>query len=223
MNAPLLFAASSGDLEVRRAGGKVRLAGRFPYNEAAVLSDGGRSGGPPRKEKIAPGAFNFRIEAPDADIHLLVGHSFDHPLASKLTNTLRFRDTRDALLFDAEITREMQETTWVRDILATIGAGLAVGLSPGFRLPPPRAVKPEDAEEIEQEADDGTIDEDGNPRRGAIIRTVRQALLFEMSVVTRPAYQNATVELRNWNLSREEAPDAGLHRVLNRWSQFRWR
>jgi len=99
-----------------------------------------------------------------------------------------------------------------------IGAGLAVGLSPGFRIPPARAVP--DAEEVEEEPDDGSLDEDGNPRRGAIIRTVLSALLYELSVVTRPAYPEAQVEARNWQADQEAnlplVPDATLRRALNR-------
>ena len=69
-----------GGLEVRREpDGSVKLAGRFPYGKTAVLSDGGRRGRP-RKERFAPRAFQFRVDDPEAEIHLLSGHSFDKPL-----------------------------------------------------------------------------------------------------------------------------------------------
>jgi len=209
----MLWGVTGGGLELRRAGdGSVQLSGRFPYGKPAVLSDGGRTGRP-KKEVIAPGAFSYRVEMPTEDIHLLVGHSYDHPLASKATNTLSLRDTAAALLFTAVITREMQQVSWVADILTAIAAGLAVGISPGFRIPPERAVP--DAEEIEEE--------DDNPENGehrAIIRTIKSALLYELSVVTRPAYPEAQVELRDWTLAARmpsEPSDAGLYRTLNRW------
>ena len=193
----MLWGAHNGGLELRRnRDGSVNLRGRFPYGEAATLSDGGRSGRP-RKERIAPRAFAHRVEDPDAEIHLLVGHDFDHPLASKLTDTLELRDRDDALTFEALIGAAIADTQHGRDALAMIGAGLAVGLSPGFRIPPERAVP--DAEEIEEEPDDGSEDENGQPRRGALIRTIKAALLFELSIVTRAAYQNATVEARRWS------------------------
>ena len=193
-------ALTDGALELRRDDdGGVRLSGRFPYGPAAVLSDGGRTGRP-RKERFAPRAFEYRVNKPDEDIHLLLGHDYDHPLASKKTGTLSLRDTAAALLFDARITPRIAETSHARDALALIAAGLAVGISPGFRIPPERAVP--DAEEIDQEADDGTLDEQGQPRRGAIIRTIKAALLYELSVVTRPAYEDATVEMRNWDCRR---------------------
>ena len=193
-------ALTDGALEMRRRDdGSVQLAGRFPYGPAAVLSDGGRTGRP-RKERFASRAFEYRVNRPDEEIHLLLGHDYDKPLASKLNRSMTLKDGAAALTFEAIITRAIAETSYGRDALAMIGAGLAIGLSPGFRIPPERAVP--DAEEIEQEADDGTLDEQGQPRRGAIIRTIRAALLYELSIVTRPAYDEATVEMRNWDCTR---------------------
>lgn len=179
-----------GGLELRRQGGGARLSGRFPYNRRAVLSDGGRSGRP-RKEVIAPRAFAYRVDRPDEDIHLLLGHSYDRPLASRKAGTLDIQDGDEALTFEAEITPEIADTTHGRDALAMIGAGLAIGLSPGFRLPPKRAVP--EPEMIEDEGHDPE-----NGAHNAIIRTVLAALLYELSVVTRPAYDEAQVEARSW-------------------------
>jgi Escherichia/Staphylococcus phage prohead protease len=206
----MLWGGHAGELEVRRSGdGSHRLSGRFPYGRAAVLSDGGRTGRP-RKEQIAPRAFSYRVDKADEDIHLLVGHSYDAPLASKLTGTLTLRDTAEALTFSATVTREIAETSYGRDVLAMIASGLVAGLSPGFRIPPMRAVP--DAEEIEEEDDDP---ENGEHR--AIIRTVKQALLYELSLVTVPAYKDATaqIEARNWTDEHESVD--GLQRTLNRW------
>lgn len=206
----LLYGGLSCDLEVRAArnGGK-RLRGSFPYRKRAVLSDGGRRGRP-QKEEFAERAFARRVNDETAEIHLLVGHRFDKPLARKLDGSLILRDTDKALEFEALIARELLDVSYVRDALALLGAGLAVGISPGFRLPPERAVPKDEAEEI--------TEEDDNPEEGehrAIIRTIRQALLFELSVVTQPAYKEATVEARNWhsgNKANTELPD-----FLRRW------
>ena len=188
--------ADGGGLELRReSDGGVRLSGRFPYGKYAVLSDGGRSGRP-QKEVIASRAFEYRVNDPKEDIHFLLGHDYDHVLASKGTGTLTLRDTAAALVFEAVISRAISETSYGRDALAMIGTGLAVGISPGFRIPPARAVP--DAEEITEEPDDGVIDAQGQPRRGALIRTVKAALLYELSVVTRPAYPEAQIEARRW-------------------------
>jgi len=206
----MLWGGHSGGLELRkRASGALALQGRFPYNKRAVLSDGGRSGRP-RKEAIASRAFAYRVDDPKEDIHFLVGHTFDKPLASRGAGTLDLADSDDALSFTATITPEMQEVSYVRDILAGIAAGLTVGISPGFRLPPKRAVP--EPERIEDEGSDP-----GNGEHNAIIRTVLQALLYELSVVTRPAYPESQVEARNWTAGGVILPDTGLHRTLSRW------
>lgn len=177
-----------GELEVRAARkGRRKLRGRFPYKKRAVLSDGGRKGGRPQKETFSPKAFAYRVEAADKEIHLLVGHDYNRPLASKLTGSLKLVDTAEALTFEAEITPEIAATSYGRDVLAQIDSGLAYGISPGFRLPPPRRVaKPETF-----------TDEGYDPSRGmfnALIRTINSALLYELSIVTRPAYKESTIE-----------------------------
>ncbi|MFZ5693904.1 MAG: HK97 family phage prohead protease [Pseudomonadota bacterium] len=207
----MLFAAHDGGLELRRAGGRTRLRGSFPYGKRAVLSDGGRTGRP-RKEVIAPRAFAYRVDDPKEDIHLLVGHSYDRPLASRSAGTLDLRDSDEALTFEATISPEMERVSWVQDILAAVAANLIIGISPGFRIPPKRAV--EEAEKVEEEETD--------PSRGmfgALIRTVLQALLYELSLVTRPAYPDTQVELRNWQLADSGllVPKTGLQRTLSRW------
>ena len=186
----MLEGFADGGLELRkRASGAMSLQGRFPYGKRAVLSDGGRTGRP-RKEVIAPRAFGFRVDDPKEDIHLLVGHSYDRPLASRGAGTLELTDGDDALTFTATISEDMQRVSYVQDALTAMAAGLIVGISPGFRLPPKRAVaQPEKVE------DEGFDPENG--AHNAIIRTVMQALLYELSIVTRPAYPEAQVEARS--------------------------
>ena len=72
-----------------------------------------------------------------------------------------------------------------------IGAGLMVGVSPGFRVPPLDVVP--GAETLEPEP--------GNP--GVSIRVIREAVLTELSIVTRPAYPDTGVA------TRAAAPGAG--------------
>ena len=202
----------SGALEVRRArDGSVALAGSFPYGVPAVLSDGGRTGRP-RKEIIESRAFSYRVDREEEDIFLLWGHDFDHALARKSNGSLSLRDTAAALLFNAKIPPEVAETSHGRDVIAMIKAGLAIGLSPGFRLPPERAVA--DAETIEEEPDDGSLDDRGQPRRGAIIRRIRAALLYELSIVSVPAYPETQVEMRRWSV---HVPSGNMMHPLARW------
>lgn len=193
MRRALLFGGAGGALEIRTAaGGAARLAGRFPYGARAVLSDGaGR--GRRREERFAPRAFERRIIDPQADIYLLAGHAIERPLASRSAGSLVVVDGDDALTFEADLAAGVAETTHGRDALALLRAGLASGLSPGFVVPP-------DGERV---SDDGE----------AIVRTINRADLFELSIVTVPAYPAAQAEARNWT------PDAGSTRVhpFNRW------
>ena len=208
----MLWGAHLGGLELRKDGdGGVSVAGRFPYNSPAVLTDGGRRGRP-KKERIASKAFRYRIEEPSEhggkkDIHFLLGHDYGKPLASVRAGTLDIRDTEEAVIFTALITREIQRAAYVQDFLAGLNAGLIIGLSPGFRLPPERNVP--NAETIEEE----------DPAEGmAIIRTVHDALLYELSAVTRPAYPEAQIEARSWQPNRSPT-----RRLVHRPAAIRWR
>ena len=196
-------------LELRAAGdGSRRLRGRFPYNKRAIINSGG-NGRRPRKEQFAPRAFSFAVEDPDRDIHLLIGHSFDRPLASRKAGTLSLTDSEEALTFEAILTPEIQETSWAKDFLAAYAAGLITGLSPGFRVAPPEAV--DKAEETTEEPA-----EEGN----ALIRTIFAAVLFELSVVTRPAYDETEVEARARKAGVVVPTGdamAALQRTINQW------
>jgi HK97 family phage prohead protease len=194
----MLHGGHLGGLELRREGGETRLSGSFPYNRETVLWDGGRTGRP-HKEVIAARAFSRRLTDPEAEVHFLVGHDFDRPLASRKAGTLTIRETDQALAFEARIAADLAGVTWVSDLLASARAGLIVGLSPGFRVAPE-----EDAEMIEDRGDD-------------ILRTVRAADLFEVSAVTRPAYPEAQIEARSWRADANEKFSFASTHPLKRW------
>lgn len=185
MDAPVY----SGGLELRAAGdGTRRLTGSFPYLSLAIVNSGGK-GRRPQKEQFAARAFAFAVDDPARDVHLLSGHSFDKPLASKKAGTLLLRDTDEALNFEAILTPDIQRTSWASDFMAAFAAGLIGGISPGFRVAPPEAVDP--AEETTEE----------DPSLGqALIRTIFAAVLFELSMVTRPAYPDTQADLRAFQL-----------------------
>ncbi|MEH6950612.1 HK97 family phage prohead protease [Nitrobacter sp. NHB1] len=182
------FAIGIGELELRASprGGRRRIRGRFPYRKRAILSDGGARG-KPVKEQFEAGAFSYSIKS-DAEIHLLSGHDYSKPLASKNTGTLTFDDGPEALQFDADIAPEIADTSYGSDLIKQISSGLVFGLSPAFRIPPPAAVPAHKAQKVEDE----------DPKLGrAIIRTIFEAILTELSIVTRPAYSDASVVLHD--------------------------
>ena len=185
-------AADGGALELRRDDkGGIRVAGRFPYATETQLAPG-------RSEQFAARAFAGRIDA-GQDIHFLAQHDYAHPLASRSAGTLTLRDGDAALEFEATITTEVAQTSWARDMLAALGAGLIRGLSPGFQVAP-------GGETVERRGD-------------GLRRTVRAADLFELSAVTLPAYPAAQIEGRSWKPEpyKERAGSRSPLGGFNRW------
>ena len=158
-----------------------RLRGSFPYNKTATRRDRGKV----RKEMFSPHAFLFTIQEPEREIHLLSGHSYDKPLASKLAGSLEIEDTPEAVTFEATLPPRSEQPSWMRDTVLAVEQGLATGLSPGFRVPPASVVP--NAEQL--------IPEPGND--AVMIRQINAAVLAEFSVVTRAVYKEAGVELRH--------------------------
>ena len=192
----MLWGAHVGSLELRTEGGETRLRATFPYDQETVLAE--RLGaGRERREKIAARAFSERIDGGE-DIHFLVGHDFNRPLASRSADSLKVSETDEALIIEATIGESMASVTYVRDFLAASAAGLVRGLSPGFRVRP-------GGETVEERGD-------------AILRTIRAADLIEISAVTKPAYPQAQIEERNW----QPVGDV-TQRVVKRHPAIRWR
>ena len=177
------------DIEYRQRG-RV-LEGAFPYVDPAYLEQRRRGVGTVadrgrrRKEAFRGRAFSFAVKARDRDIHLLRGHSYDSPLGSKFSRTLRLEDTDDEFLFTATLPPESEQPTGMRDTVLAVRGGLVGGISPGFVVPPADVVP--DAEEL--------IPEPGNPDMS--IRLINEAVLYELSLVTRPVYTDTSVDLRS--------------------------
>lgn len=188
----MLWAGSKGGLEVRTsADGATVLRGRFPYAVPTVLADGRER----RREVFEARAFGASVAA-GGDIHLLVHHDFDRPLASRGAGSLEVRDDDDALTFEATIAPELRGVGYVTDFLGTLAAGLVGGISPGFR--------------VTHGGDLVKRDNEG------LLRVVRSAELIEVSAVTKPAYPQAQIEARNWTPCAASG-DRTLAYAINRW------
>lgn len=187
----MLWAGSKGGLEVRTsADGATVLRGRFPYAVPTLLQ-GGRER---RREVFEARAFGASV-ADGGDVHLLVHHDMQKPLASREAGSLRLEDTDDALTFEATLAPEMRSVGYVQDFLGALAAGLVGGISPGFRVP----------------KGGDHVKRDG----GGLMRVVRSADLIEISAVTKPAYPAAQIEARNWT------PDNAVKPRVN--AAQRWR
>ena len=204
-------AVYEGELELRASGR--RLAGRFPYSQKsgdrqATVMNRGRV----RKERIGPDAFGWQIrefaklqdelastitsavdearvqilrqELERRNIHVLAGHSYDRPMGDMLRSGARVTSTREALEFEVELPPDGDQPGYMRDAIAMIRAGLIGGISPGFRVPP-RSVVP-DGERLEPEIGNAAIQ----------VRVIENAVLSELSIVTRPAYTETDVDVR---------------------------
>ena len=168
------------DLEIRQ-GGK-GISGRFLYGQMATIANRGRV----RKERVESRGLGWVLSQDGREIQLLDGHDFDKVLARKvvgskkpLDNSLILTETDDALSF---VVDALPETSYVADLRVKVEAGLQTGISPGFIV---RGV-PDAVREVP---------EPGNP--GVSIREIHQAVLIELSVVTRPAYSATIAELRS--------------------------
>lgn len=174
------------DLEVRRSGRTI--FGSFRYGAVATMRDRGRT----RKESFAPKSLSYAVDDMEREINLLLGHDFDSPLASRKAGSLVVEDTPERLMFRAELPDPVDQTVAQLDAVKQISQGLARGVSPGFRIPPKDVVP--NAEEL--------VPEPGNP--AVMIRVIRAAVLYELSIVTRPAYEDGTeVDVRSM---RAEGP-----------------
>ena len=125
------------------------------------------------------------------DIHILAGHDFNKPLGSVVAGSALVTAYDDEIEDDPRLEFNVDlpedETAWpsyMTDTVRQIEAGLIGGISPGFSVPPKDVVP--NAEEF--------IEEPGNP--GVLIRKINEAVLVELSLVTRPAYTETEVDVR---------------------------
>ena len=183
-------------LEIRADGGRMRISGRFAYRDHGY---DGRPG-PRPQGTVRAGRVPVRRR----------GRGARHPSAYAGIPSMRRLPRKrsgslvlvgfaaDGLTFERRPcpNRTINRRSW-QDTVRMIRAGLVGGISPGFRVPP-RDVVP-DAETIEPEA--------GQPWRGRI-RVINQAVLFELSLVTRPAYPD-TSKLTCGRGSRRRRPGGG--------------
>ena len=201
------------ELEIRARGDSRILAGRFPYSAGpgrgmATVASRGRV----RKERIAPDAFSWQIDefakvqeqlaaAVDAsldqariellrqelerrNVHILSGHSYDRPLGDLKGGTARVTSSKSAVEFEVDLPADADMPTYFADTVKQVRGNLSGGVSPGFRVPPVSAVA--NAEVFESEVSNPAVQ----------VRVINHAVLFELSIVARPAYSATDIDLR---------------------------
>lgn len=178
-------------IETRQRGRRT-IRGEFPYGKTATIRNRGRGPSAPRKERIGRRAFRHSAESEDQRVDLLVGHDFNRPIAAKLRrgetgrSALALFDEPERLRFEALLPEEGREPSWISDLIRSIEAEIPVGVSPGFSLPP-AAVLAGRADRVVPEA----------PGSDVYVREIFEAVLHELSFVSRAAYRETAVQLRS--------------------------
>jgi len=205
MEYPIL----DGALEVRARDGRRVLSGRFPYGKTATVRSAGRT----RKERFASGSMYWQVREfeklqgelakvvasaldkaakakraealEDAlekrNTFLLTGHDYNRTLADMRTGTLAVTHTREAVELEATLPPEGEGPSWVEDAVRAVRGGQLRGISPGFAVPAGKG-----GERLVRE--DGPGD--------ALVREILDCVVFEYSLVARPAYAETTVDAR---------------------------
>lgn len=194
-----------GSLEIRARGAGRALFGRFPYGRTATI----RASGTVRKERFAPDSMSWQVrefEKLQAEMgrmmkttvdqvrreileeqlerrntFLLVGHDYDRAIADMRSGTLKVRHTREAVELEAELPAETRQPTWVKDAVLAVEGGQLRGISPGFQVPAGKG-------------GERLVPEDGPG--DALVREITDAVVFEYSLVARPAYASTEVDAR---------------------------
>ena len=171
-------------LELRQVGGVRKLTGAFKYGDRATISDRDDV----RKEEFLRGAFDFSVNStPTKEIHILKGHNYDNVVGrragagQKPGNTI-ITENADGVQFETVLPEGAAYNEAQRAVILDFDLGFIGGVSPGFQVPPSTVV----ANAVR------VVAEPNNP--GVFIRQIAAALLFELSLVARPAYQNSEVD-----------------------------
>lgn len=150
---------------------RAELDGNKLVGHASVFGQMARMAG--GYERIAHTAFDRALEAPETDVRALVNHNPTMVLGRQSAGTLRLSTDKEGLRFEVDL----PDTSYARDLKELISRGDVTGASFGF-------IPGEDT--IERAPD------------GKQVRThTSVAKLLDVSPVTWPAYEGATVALRH--------------------------
>lgn len=157
------------------------------YGHAAVFNTWADIGGMFR-ERIAPGAFKRTLK--EADVRALYNHDPNYVLGRNKAGTLNLKEDDKGLYFEVAL----PDTTYAKDLKESVKRGDINQNSFGFMV----------IKDDWKYRDDGTAE-----------RTIQEARLFDVSVVTYPAYEETDVKLRS-ALEEEGLNYTFLHSILSR-------
>ena len=126
-------------------------------------------------EEIRKGAFDDSLQ--DNQVLALYGHDYNKPLG-RLGANLSLRSDDIGLYFELRVNPNV---SWAKDTYELVKDGVLTGMSFGFCCK----------------------DDDWNEENGNAIRSVNKAELFEISVVSSPAYLDSSVSCRSYEQYKE--------------------
>ena len=124
------------------------------------------------REIIKPGAFTRTLQSNSNDPLALVSHNAALVLGRRSADTLRLQEDARGLRFEID----PPDTTAARDLMVSVARGDIKGASFAFRVP--------------------AGGDSWSMRGDQVIREVREADLFEITITANPAYTDTTVALR---------------------------
>jgi hypothetical protein len=140
------------------------------------------------REKFERGAFAETLR--DDDIRALVNHDPNYVLGRNVAGTLTLREDEHGLAIDVA----PPDTQWARDLKISMRRGDVSGMSIGF-MP------------LEEE---WTVKQDNESGETEETVTVKKARLYDVSVVTFPAYPQTSAHVRSQlDARRRRASDGG--------------
>lgn len=139
-------------------------------------------------ERVMPGAFKRSLES-GGDVKALLNHDENFILGRTENQTLRLNDSKDSLRFEVRLNPNVQ---FHRDVHALVQAGTLNECSFAFACEP-------DGDEYSQEKDERG--------QACVVRSIRSAKLFDVSIVANPAYGNNATAAEARSLAYEFQPD----------------
>lgn len=160
----------TADVERRFVDLQATITGRKLAGYGAVFNETTDVG--PYLERIAPTAFDAALASPGLDVRGLFNHNPDYLLARTTNGSLRLSTDSTGLQFELDL----PDTSVGNDVRWNVESGLLTGCSFGFV------------------ADQ----QDWTQQDGRDLRThISVGRLFDVSVVTYPAYEGTSVSLRS--------------------------
>ena len=143
-------------------------------------------------EQISPGAFGNALKS--SDVRALLNHDKNYVLGRQSAGTLRMIEDDKGLLTEID----PPDTQWARDLMVSIRRGDISDQSFGFRVKT----------------------DEWRDEQGKTTRTIKEfEQLFDVSVVTFPAYPETTVAVRSmeaWHELHKPEPEVNTAGVLRK-------